>query len=48
MAGISDESSLEESDVDNRGVKVAELEDENFEREIVFEVRLSSMHFPLG
>ena len=35
---------LEESDVDDGRVEVDELEDEHFEDELVFELRLSPVH----
>ena len=44
VAGVADELALEEGDVDDRRVEVDELEDENFERQVVVEVRLRSVH----
>ena len=44
MAGVADELALEEGDVDDGGVEVDELEDEHFERQVVVEVRLRSVH----
>ena len=44
VAGVADELALEEGDVDDRRVKVDELEDEHFERQVVVEVRLRSVH----
>ena len=45
VAGVADELALEEGDVDDGGVEVDELEDEDFESEVVIKVRLSSVHF---
>ena len=44
VAGVADELALEEGDVDDRRVEVDELEDEHFERQVVVEVRLRSVH----
>ena len=44
-AGVADELPLEEGNVEDGGVEVDELEDENLERQVVVEIRLSSMHF---
>ena len=45
VAGISDEPSLEEGDVEDGGVEVDELEEKDFERQVVVELGLRSMHF---
>ena len=42
---VSNEASLEESDVENGRVEINELEDEHFEREVVLELCLRPMHF---
>ena len=44
MAWIPRELPLEEGHVDQGGVEVDELEDENFERQVVIELRLGAMH----
>ena len=44
VTGVADELALEEGDVDDRRVEVDELEDEHFERQVVVEVRLRSVH----
>ena len=44
-AGVADELPLEEGNVEDWWVEVDELEDENLERQIVVEIRLSSVHF---
>ena len=44
-AGVADKLPLEEGNVEDGGVEVDELEDENLERQVVVEIRLSSMHF---
>ena len=45
VARVSNESSLEESNVEDGGVKVDELEEENFESQVVVKLRLGPMHF---
>ena len=42
---IANKLSFEESNVDDGGVEIDELEDENFECEVIIIVRLSSVHF---
>ena len=42
---VSHELPFEEGNVDNGGVEVDELEDEDLERQVVVEIGLSSMHF---
>ena len=44
VAGVADELALEEGDVDDGRVKVDELEDEHFERQVVVKVGLRAMH----
>ena len=45
VAGIADEPSLEEGDIEDGGVKVDELEDEDFEDKLILKLRLCAMHF---
>ena len=45
MSRIANKLSLEESNVDDGGVEIDELEDEDFECQVVIIVRLSSVHF---
>ena len=45
VAGITNKLPLEEGDVNDGGVKVDELEDEDFECQVVIKIRLSPMHF---
>jgi hypothetical protein len=45
MAWISHKSSFEEGNVENRGIKVDELEEEHLEGQIVIKIRLGTMHF---
>ena len=47
MTGITGEPSFEEADINEGRVEIAELEDEDFESEIVLVFRLSSMHLPV-
>ena len=42
--GVADKLPLEEGNVDDGGVEVDELEDEDFEGEIIVEIWLSSVH----
>ena len=42
---VSHELPFEEGNVDNGGVEVDELEDEDLECQVVVEIGLSSMHF---
>ena len=42
--GVANKLPLEEGNVDDGGVEVDELEDEHFERQVVVEVRLRSVH----
>ena len=42
---ISNKSAFKEGDVEDGGIKVDELEQEHFERQIVIEFGLGSMHF---
>ena len=42
---IPNELPFEEGNVDNGGVEVDELEDEDFECQVVIKIRLSPMHF---
>ena len=44
VSRIADESSLEESDVEDGGVEVDELEEKNFEGQVVVELRLGPVH----
>ena len=44
-SGVADKLPLEECDVDDGGVEVDELEDEDFESEVVIEIWLCSVHF---
>lgn len=48
VARIPDEPALEEGDVKDRRVEIDELEDEDFEGQVVVEVRLRAMHLPRG
>ena len=45
MAGVADKLPFEEGDVDDGGIKIDELEDEDFEGEIVVILSLGSVHF---
>ena len=45
MSRIAHKLSLEECNVDDGRVEIDELEDENFECQVVIIVRLSSVHF---
>ena len=45
MAGVADKLSFEECDVDDGGVEVDKLEDEDFEGEIVVILCLCPVHF---
>ena len=45
MAWVAHKLPLEEGDVDDGGIEIDELEDEDFECEVVIKVRLSSVHF---
>ena len=45
MSRITHKLSLEECNVDDGRVEIDELEDENFECQVVIIVRLSSVHF---
>ena len=42
---VTHELPFEEGDVNDGGVKVDELEDEDFECQVVIKIRLSPMHF---
>ena len=42
---VSDKSAFKEGDIEDGGIKVDELEQEHFERQIVIEFGLGSMHF---
>ena len=45
VAGVADKLSFEERDVDDGGIKVDKLEDEDFEGEIVVVLSLRAVHF---
>ena len=45
MAGVADKLSFEECDVDDGGIEIDELEDEDFEGEIVVILGLCPVHF---
>ena len=45
MAGVADKLSFEEGDVDDGGVEIDELEDEDFEGQIVVILSLGPVHF---
>ena len=45
VARVADKLPFEEGDVNDGGVKVDELEDEDFECQVVIKIRLSPMHF---
>ena len=45
MAGVANKLSLEEGDVDDGGIKIDKLEDEDFEGEIVVILSLCPVHF---
>ena len=44
MSGEPNKFALEEGNIDQRGVKIYELEDKHFEGEVVIKISLSSMH----
>ena len=44
VAGVADKLSFEECDVDDGGIEIDKLEDEDFEGEIIVEIWLSSVH----
>ena len=44
VARVADKLPFEEGDVDDGGIKVDKLEDEDFEGEIIVEIWLSSVH----
>ena len=48
VAGITNKLPLEEGDVNDGGVEVDKLEDEDFEGQVVVVLRLGSVHFPVG
>ena len=45
MAGVADKLPLEEGDVDDGGIEIDELENEDFEGEIVVILSLGPVHF---
>ena len=45
MARIANKLPFKECNVDDRGVEVYELKDENFEGQVVIILRLRSVHF---
>ena len=45
VSRVPDEPALDKGDVQNRGVEIDELENEDFEGQIVVEFRLGAMHF---
>ena len=45
VSRVADEPSLDKGDVQNGGVEIDELENEDFEGQIVVEFRLGAMHF---
>ena len=45
MARVANEAALEESNVENGRIEVDELENENFEGQVVIKVGLRPMHF---
>ena len=44
MSGEPNKLALEEGNINERGVKIDELEDKHFEGEVVIKIGLSSMH----
>ena len=45
---VADKSAFKEGDIEDGGIKVDELEQEHFERQIVIEFGLGPMHFWKG
>lgn len=44
VARVANKAAFEESNIEDRGVEVDELEDEHFEGEIVIELSLGTVH----
>ena len=48
MAGITHKLAFEEGNVDDGGVEVDKLKDENFEGQVIIVLSLCSVHLPVG